>query len=240
MNQSTRGIVLRYYPYSESSIIVKIFTESFGLQSYIVKGLRSKTSKTKLSLFQPLTLIEFVAHHKENKSLHHLREPRVEYHFHSIQTDPIKRSILFFLAELLYKSIRIEASDKQLFQWIHNAVTWFDLSDGKQQNYHLVFMFQLSRFLGFYPKYNPADRVLYFDLQEGKFCKEQPHHPQYVSGALVKKLADLCQSNIENSVVIKIDINERRQILDHLIIYYQLHLPGFGEMKSVEVLKTIN
>lgn len=96
MTQSTRGIVLRYYPYSESSIIVKIFTENFGLQSYIVKGIRARKSKTKIAIFQPLTLLEFVAYRKENKSIHHLKEPRVPFHFQSIPVDLHKRSIQFF------------------------------------------------------------------------------------------------------------------------------------------------
>ena len=239
MTQSTRGIVLRYYPYSESSIIVKIFTENFGLQSYIVKGLHARKSKTKIAVFQPLTLIEFIAYHKENKTLHHLKEPRVEYHYQNLSVDVNKRLILFFLAELLYKTIREEVPDKLLFQWLYNALTWFDLSDKNILNYHLVFMIQLSRFLGFYPKYDPTEKTIFFDMQEGRFCLNQPPHPQYISGNAVGQLIEFGTSTFENSNSIKINTDERRRLLDNLITYYQLHLPGFGEMKSVEVLKTI-
>lgn len=239
MTQSTRGIVLRYYPYSESSIIVKIFTENFGLQSYIVKGVRARKSKTKIAIFQPLTLLEFIAYHKENKSIQHLKEPRVSFHFQSIPVDLNKRSIQFFLAELLYKTIREEVQDLSLFQWIYNAITWFDLSEKSILNYHLVFMIQLSRFLGFYPKYNPAEKTAFFDMQEGRFCTNQPQNPQYVSGNIVVQLIELSGSTFENSSALKINTVERRKILESLVIYYQLHLPGFGDMKSIEVLKTI-
>ncbi len=239
MTLSTRGIVLRYYPYSESSIIVKIFTENFGLQSYIVKGLHARKSKTKIAIFQPLTLIEFVAYHKENKTLHYLKEPRVEYHYQSLSIDVNKRLILFFLAELLYKTMREEVSDKPLFQWMHNALTWFDLSDKNIRNFHLVFMIQLSRFLGFYPKYEPTEKAIFFDMQEGRFCLNQPPHPQYISENAVDQLIELSACTFENSNSINLKTDERRHLLDNLITYYQLHLPGFGEMKSVDVLKTI-
>lgn len=239
MTQHTRGIVLKYFPYSESSIIVKIFTEIFGLQSYIVKGLRSGKSRTSLALFQPLTIIEFVAYHKENKSIHHLREPKVEYHYQSIPNDVNKRSILFFLAELLYKTIREEVPDKSLFEWLHNALTWFDLSEKSIMSYHLVFMLQFSRYLGFYPKLEGYGEVSYFDMQEGIFCTNRPQHPQYISSPIAEQLKGLYQCTFEDSDALLLHTADRRKLLNALIVYFQLHIPGFGDMKSVEVLKTI-
>lgn len=239
MIQSTRGIVLKYYPYSESSIIVKIFTENFGLQSYIVKGISSKKSKTKLAFFQPLTLLEFLAYHKDNKSIHHLKEPVVSFHYQSIPSDTTKRSILFFLSELLYKTIREEVQDKPLFDWLYNTLTWFDLTDKNTLNFHLVFTLQLSRFLGFSPKSEQLTDVQYFDLQEGRFVSNPPEHPHYASDAIAKHIYKLSNTTFENSDIVVMSTTERRMIIDLLMTYYQLHEPGFGEMKSLEVLKAI-
>lgn len=239
MITSTKGIVLKYYPYGESSIIVKIFTEVFGLQSYIVKGVFSKRSKTGLAVFQPLNLIEFLAYRKENKTLHYLKEPSVAFHYQSIPFDLIKRSIVFFLSELMYKTIREETPDKPLFEWLYNTLTWFDLTGKNMLNFHLVFMIQLSRFLGFYPKPEVDDTSLYFDLQEGKFVHHQPSHAKYISGKETRILRDLCTCTLEHSDSLKIITSERRSLIDQLITYYQLHLPDFGSMKSVEVLKSV-
>lgn len=239
MLSNTRGIVFKYFKYSESSIIAKIFTEEFGLQSYIVKGIRSKSSKTKLALFQPLTLVDLVAIHKENKSLNHLKEISVNYAFQSIPIKMEKRSVLFFLDELLYRSIREETPNKDLFNWLFNTLTWYDLNTGGATNFHLVFMLQLSRFLGFYPKKTPGKKQSVFDLQEGQFSDAIPQHPQFITGILVEKLALLYVSPFEDSPSPDINNNERRKLLEILITYYRLHLPGFGEMKSIEVLKTI-
>lgn len=239
MLYNTRGIVFNFFKYSESSIIAKIFTEEFGLQSYIVKGVRSKHSKTKLALFQPLTLVDLVAFHKENKSINHLKEISVCYAYQSISLGMEKRSVLFFIDELLYRSIREETPNKELFDWLFNALTWFDLNATGTVNFHLVFMLQLSRFLGFYPKKTLRNKPSVFDLQEGQFTDVIPKDPQYITGILVTKLELLYESTFESSQSLDINNNDRRKLLDILITYYRLHLPGFGEMKSLEVLKTV-
>lgn len=240
MLQLTRGIVLKHFNYSESSIIAKIFTEEFGLQSYIIKGVHSKKSKTGLALFQPLTLLEFAAYHKDNKTIHHLSEPRVFYAYHTLHTEPIKRMLLVFLAELLYKSIREEASNKALFDWLYYALTWLDLSEEEINNYHLVFMFLFSRFLGFYPKTESEEGILYFNLQEGLFSRQKSVNPEFISGELVSHLFKLYRSSFETCKNVLIGTTDRRQIIDILVSYYRLHMPGFDEMKSVEVLKSIS
>lgn len=236
---TTKGIVFKYFKYSESSIIAKIYTEEFGLQSYIVKGVRSKRSQTKLALFQPLTLIELVAFHKENKSIHHLTEVRVAYAYQSIPMEMEKRSVLFFLNELLYRSVKEETANTELFDWLFKTLTWFDLTTGRVHNFHLVFMLQLSRFLGFYPKKTPGKSQSVFDLQEGQFTDNVPDQPQFIKGETVHKLEWLFASTFEGSQSLDINNSDRRKLLDILITYYRLHLPGFGEMKSLEVLKTI-
>lgn len=236
---TTKGIVFKYFKYSESSIIAKVFTEKLGLQSYIVKGVRSKRSQTKLALFQPLTLVELVAFHKENKSIHHLKEVRVAYAYQSIPMEMEKRSILLFLNELLYKSVQEETANSDLFDWLLNALTILDLKTDGIVNYHLIFMLHLSRFLGFYPKKTPNRKDSYFDLQEGRFVAMLPNHPQHIGGELVLQMEMLHQSSFENCESLEINNKDRRKLLDVLITYFRLHLPGFSEMKSLDILKTI-
>jgi len=239
MLYDTRGIVFQQFKYAESSIIVKVFTEEFGLQSYIVKGIRSKKAKIKPALFQPLNLLDLVVYHREKKDLHHLKEVKVSFVYQSIPVDFIKRSLLFFINELLYRSIREESSNKALFNWLYNALTWLDLSGGNIANYHLVFSIQLSRFLGFYPKRDPQLKTDVFDLQEGQFIDKIPGHPHYFTGKIVDLLSQLQDASFDSAGNIKIDNNDRRKLLEMLMMYYRLHLPGFGEMKSIDVLRTV-
>jgi DNA repair protein RecO (recombination protein O) len=239
MLSNTKGIVLQYLKYSESSIITRIFTEEFGLQSYIVKGVRSKRSKFRLALFQPLTLLDIVAYHKDSQSLHHLKEVSVAFPYQHIPQDVVKGAVLLFLNEILIKSLREEHPDKALFNWLFDALTWFDLTDKKITHFHLLLMIQLSRFLGFYPKKTRLTQQPYFDLQGGEFTEYEPHHPDYLSGILVQKLEDLLNCNFESIESLEITKKERMTLLDAMVVYYRLHVPGFGEVKSLEILKSI-
>jgi DNA repair protein RecO (recombination protein O) len=239
MLSKTRGIVLQHYKYSESSIIARIFTEEFGLQSYIVKGVRSKKSRIRLALFQPLSLLDLVVYHRESKDLHNLKETSVAFPYHHVHQDVVKRSILMFLNEVLFKSLREESPDKALFNWLFNALTWLDLTDKNVVNFHLLFMIQLSRFLGFYPKRIQFYDAAVFDLQEGVLDNTLPEHPNYLTGTVVQKVEDLLDLSFEEIGELVMNSGERRQLLEGLITYYRLHMPGFGEVKSSEILKTI-
>jgi len=237
--KQSRGIVLSFVKYSESSIIAKIFTEEFGLQSYVAKGVRGKKSKTKIALFEPLTQVEIIAYQKENKSIHNLREIKVGYAYQTIPFDVTKRAISFFLDEILIKTIKEESPSRDFFEWLSHALTWFDLNDNSPLNFHLAFMMQMTRFLGFYPKKETAANYSYFDLENGHFLNSVPNNPNYLSGETTMHFNKLQESTFENAAKIKLTPSQRRKLLEALIVYYKLHFPGFGEIKSVEVLKAI-
>jgi recombinational DNA repair protein (RecF pathway) len=52
--QKTRGILLRVLPFNDKNRIAKIYTEHFGLRTFIVSASSSKTSRQKTALLQPL------------------------------------------------------------------------------------------------------------------------------------------------------------------------------------------
>ncbi len=235
---NTRGIVFQKVNYSESSIIVKIYTEEFGLRSFIVRGVKSKRSSFKQAYFQPLTILDLVVSNKENKNLHNIKEVKISYAYRAVFADPVKQSILFFLNEMLLKTVKEETPDKLLFEWLFHALTWLDLTDKSVVNYHLIFLFQLSRFLGFYPKISDAE-IRHFDLQEGLFQTDQPEHPNYISGNLILPLTELRNTTFEDSSNLRIGNENRRKILHILVSYYQIHLPNISRIKSLEVLENM-
>ena len=235
---NTRGIVFQKINYSESSIIVKIYTEEFGLMSFMVRGVKSKRGAMKTAYFQPLTILDLVISYKENKNLHNIKEAKVAYAYRDIFTDPVKQSILFFLNEMLLKTIKEESTDKLLFEWLLNALTWLDLTDKNVVNYHLSFLFQLSRFLGFYPKISGSESK-YFDLQEGTFRETRPEHASYITGPLVEHLRILRTTTFEESPGLQITNEDRRKMLHTLVTYYQMHLPNIHQIKSLEVLENM-
>ena len=239
MLKQSRGIVLSFIKYSETSIIAKIYTEKFGLQSYMVKGLRGKKSKVKIALFEALNQVEIIAYQKENKTIHNLKEIRISTAYQSIPIDITKRSISFFINEVLIKTIKEESPGEALFDWLSQSLIWFDLAEDNPHNFHLCFMMQLSRFLGFYPKKDSLPNYKYFDLESGLFTVSMPLTPNYLEGETARQFNDIHESTFESAAKLSISSSQRRKLLDALIIYYKLHFPGFGEIKSIDILKTI-
>lgn len=239
MLHKTRGIVLHHIRYSESSLIVKILTEAFGLQSYLVKGARSKRSAMRASLFQPLSLLNMVVYHREKKELQHIREAEVAEAFHSFSSDVRKSTISIFLAELLLRSIREEEANAELFAFLASSLHHFDLQEEGVENFHLYLLVKLSRYLGFSPQGKPTEGMVHFDLREGKFTPLKPLHPDYLDSENSRNLYRLLIADAGNSAGIRFSSRERETLLIGILTYYHIHQPGMGKIRSLEVLKEV-
>ncbi len=239
MSDQSRGIVLQHIRYSESSLIVKIFTEEFGLISFLIKGAYGKHSRFKPAFFQPLSLIEFVSRIKPGRDLHFMSEISVETAFHSLHSDIQKNSIVIFISELLSKTIIERSPNKPLFDFIHQAIQWLDLQDQRFADFHLYFMIELSRHLGFYPKSDRFQNGQVFDLMEGVFKFNHPSVVHFMNDKQSAAFHQLCLISLENLYQVQLTREQRREILDLLIVYYRLHFPGFKGLQSHEVLGVV-
>ncbi len=235
---STTGIVLYQADYSETSLIVKAFTEQFGLQSYIVKGVRKKGAKIKKNLFGPLSVLDIVSYGKENAGLRLIKEVSIHRQFNVIAGDIARSSVLLFMNELLYRSIKGEMPDKKLFAFISQSIE--ELDSGSQQTalYPILFSLRLAGFLGFEPQNNFSEAEGFFDMQEGEFCSQCPDHPYYIASPYSKYLSELLSTDPETPFPY-FDHASRMFLLERVLEYFRLHLPAFGEMKSHHILSTV-
>lgn len=239
MIHKTRGIVLHQLKYSDTSLIVKIYTESLGLQTYLVRGARSKRSSFRSSLFQPMTLLELVVYHREKNELQNIREAEIAEPFHSISSELRKSTIALFLSEILMKALNAGESNDEMFAFISSSLRFLDVQEEGIENFHLFFLAKLSRYLGFYPRGNPDREGEYFDLREGKFSLTPPHHPDQLDRDIGMKLYMLSGLQASDLSSLNIDKELRNELLSALLLYYQIHLSGLGNIKSVEILKEV-
>lgn len=239
MADKTLGIVLQQLRYSDSSLIAKIFTKQSGLQSYMIKGAYSKHSRFKPAYFQPMTIVEFVVSRGRQKDLRFMTEIGLGYHFQTLQQHPVKNAIIMFMSELLYKSLPDQESDENLFSFIFDSLVWLDLTTDSGADFPLFFTLELSRYLGFYPKLNSFHEHSNFDLIEGVFKSAVPAHPYFLTKEFSTLLAKLSSNKIDQIAQLKLKNEERKQLLQELILYYQLHVPGFKGLQSHEILRTI-
>ncbi|TDB69187.1 DNA repair protein RecO [Arundinibacter roseus] len=229
MLHKTRGIALSYIRYRETSIIAKIYTESFGMQSYIVNSVRSSRSKSnKIALFQPLTLLDLVVYHKNKAdSLHRISELKCLYPFHSVPFLVIKSSLALFLTELLTKCLREEEENLPLFDFLQRAIVYLDEAESGFENFHLHVLTQLAFYLGFGLE-TTAD-----------FSNElrSNHYPQSPDAS--QNLALHSWLTAPFGVVVALDRPRRISLLNMLLFFYKIHLDSLGEIKSLDVLHEV-
>ena len=239
MIEKTRGIVLHVTEYAEASIIAKVYTESKGLQSFLINGVRKPKARFAHNLFQPLSLIEIVAYFKKPGGLHRVSAADASPTFKNIPYDTIKTAMAIFLGELLYRSIKEEETNPELFHFIDHAVQMLDVHHETVSSFHLSFMLSLSRYLGFYPSGRYDKVTPYFDLQEGIFQETKPMHPYYLSILLSEKFDTLLTVSLEDSASIRLSGTERRKLLEALVGYYELHHTQGIRIKSHDILSEI-
>lgn len=233
----TKAIVISSLKYGEADLIVKCFTQSFGLKSYLLRNiLKSRKGKLRTSLFQPLTHLDLEANHKDKGTLESLREAKVTYHFQSLHTDVVKSSIVLFLSEVLRSSIQEEEENTSLFQFLEQTTIWLD-SSKEIANFHLLFLLNLTQHLGFYPDISSKD-LPFFNLVEGTF-KTSAINIYCHNDARISLLKRLLGTNFDTLALIKLNQNERSAFLLMLLQYYEVHLHGFKQPRSLAVLNTI-
>ena len=236
---TTKGIVLHHFKYSEKSVIAKIYTEKFGLQSYILNGVRSAKSKNKAVYLQPLSLVEINANYKEKKGLQQIKNIQLAIAYNSIPFNIGKTSIAFFIAEILYKSIKEEETNYTLFEFLYNSLQLLDLKETNYADFHLIFMAQLCYFLGIPPQNKDIDsKHIYFDLQEGIFLPHQPPHQAYTDSITSNLLVEILNANFDNTTL-SLNYSDRKKVLKALLDYYNLHLSNFENLKSLAVLEEV-
>jgi DNA repair protein RecO (recombination protein O) len=239
MLHKTRGIVFKTTDYGESSIIVQVFTEKFGLQSYMVNGAKKPKAKIARNMFQPLHLLDMVVYHKNTGNVQRIKELKNSPVLQSIPYDVIKSSLAMFLNEVLYKAVKQQAADESLFDFVFNSVEWMDHQTDGLANFHLFFLTRLTRYLGFYPDRIPAGQVDYFDLKNGTFCSYKPDSILYLSPPHTQNFAALLQCTFENLLQLKLNNDERHYLIQKILDYYSLHIEGFGNIRSHEILEEV-
>lgn len=236
---TTEGIVLHSIKYGESSIIATIFTNDFGRQSYLINAARSKNSKNKASLLQPLFLVDLVAYQKQSHELHRIKEIKSTQIYQSLSLDISKSTISIFLAEILYKSVNEQESYPEMFDFIKNSLLYFDLMESGFSNFHIWFLLRLTEYLGFLPDMNRAGYQNWFDMKKGEIVAFQPSHPFYANKDLTEFLADLASLKIHELADYMVPRKIRDQLITVVVDYYHLHFENLGEIKSLNVLREI-
>jgi len=235
----TRGIVLHSVRYGDTSLIVEMFTEMQGCMSFMVHIPKSRTSKIKKQMFQPMTILDMECDVRQSSRLHHLCEVRLAVPYINLPFDAYKLSMSFFVAEFLHCTLRNEQQNLPLFQYLVSSFCWLDVCLDLYSNFHLVFLMRLSRFLGFYPNLEGYINGDYFDLRGSCFIGARPFHSDFLEPEEASRIHIIMRMNYETMHLYTMSREERNRCIEVMMSYYRLHIPDFPEMKSLPVLREL-
>lgn len=237
----TEAIVLHTIKYGDSSVIAYMLTSLYGRQNYIVQGVgkggaRGKSKKS--ALLQPMFPLEIVGLTSSKMELHRIKEVRLLEPLSALPFDIAKSTIALFMAEVIYRLVKEEQPDSELFDYVRSTVLALDGATEGVANFHLRFLAGLSRHLGFYPT-NEYEEGNYFDITEGCFTPIQPMHGLHFAPAESALLDRMLRTPFAELGTIRLSRTERSNFLAAMLLYYGFHLDAINQVKSLKILSEI-
>ena len=234
---STNALVLSKLKYKDNDLIVKCYTQQLGIVSFLLRGvLKSKKSHTKAAYFQPLSHVQLSIVYKENRSLQSVSDTKMNHVYSTLHSHILKSAIVMFLSEVLASTLKEEEPNETLFSYLETSLLWLD-EQTEFSNFHLLFLLNLSKYLGFYPDTN-AMTLPYFNLREGKF-ESNPHADYAISGPNLILLKQLLETPFDTLSAVKINSKRRQSFLNMLLLYFELHLGSFKPPKSLQIFNEV-
>ena len=233
---ATEAIVLSKLKYKDRDLIVKCYTKEKGTVSYLLKNILSKKSRISSAYFQQLSLLELQTNFKENRSLHYISDVKILIPYQTLHTNLVKSTVVMFLSEILSSLLQEEEPHKNLFTFIKTAFLVLD-KETTFSNFHIMFLLQLTKYLGFYPD-TENSHYSYFNLLEGKFQDSDTNEYciKNESLTLFKKILGI---KFDAYNKLNLSNNQRQSLLNMILLYFQLHLDGFKKPKSLGVLNQV-
>ncbi|WP_100611172.1 DNA repair protein RecO [Confluentibacter lentus] len=234
---STNGIVISKLKYGDNDLIVKCYMQHYGMLSFLLRGvLKSKKGIVQTAYFQLLSQLTLVIDYKANRSLHTIKEVKLNHLYSSLHSNVVKSAVVMFLSEALSSTLKEEEQNETLYTYLENTLLWFDSHD-EYANFHLVFLLKLTKYLGFYPEVNNIEYD-YFNLQDGKF-ELKPSSKYAISGENLTLLKILLHTSFDMLSEIRITSKQRQSFLNMLLLYFELHLGSFKTPKSLQIFNQV-
>ena len=234
-----RGVVLGTVKYGDKAIIVNMLTDTFGRQSYIVQGLGSgKGRGSKLAYYQPLFALQFEGIVSDKSELHRMKDVQSSIVMQTIPYDIRKSTIALFMSEVLYRLVGESEANSPLFDFVYGSIEALDAIEEGVANFHLWFLANISRFLGFAPG-NEYTKDSFFDMREGLYTPVQPLHEKFCNREYAQLLNDLIECDVQYLGEIGLNRTERVEFLAAMLKYYSYHLESIKTVESLRILQEV-
>lgn len=237
MLTKTNAIVLSKIRYGDHDVIVKCYTKSRGVVSYILRGvLKSKKSNSKIAYYLPLSQLEIEENFRPKQSLHYITDVKLSVPYQYMHTNILKGAVVMFLSEILTTTLKEEEANPSLYEFLETTLQWLD-HETEFANFHLLFLLELSKHLGFYPDTSQSN-FPYFNLRSGSF-ELKPQTPYTISGENLVLMKQLLGIKFDSLNSLKLHSKQRQSFLNLLLLYFELHLSDFRKPKSLQIFNEV-
>lgn len=201
--------------------------------------MRSRKTGNRSVLFQPLFILDLELYYKASREMQNLKEFSVFFTPYDIYSNIKKSAVAMFLGEVLTSVLKEESPHEEMFDFIEKSIIYFDKCKEGYANFHIAFLARLSSFLGFEPGRKVDKDNMFFDMLNGVFVRVPPVHGNYANEEISPILSDFFLSSYDSASNISLTGKVRNDILEILVRFYSLHLPGLKKVRSLEVLKEV-
>jgi len=215
---SSKGLVLKVFPYSNTSVICNIFTDDYGKLTFIVKGIR-KPKKPLLSILQPFNLIELQYYYKKDRGIQLIKEADIVISFERLRNNFSTIIIGSTILNIINKVFEKEYSNEIIFRLIYKILNKLSHIDAHNKIYFIFFIFHLNKQLGFMPTVNEVKNAIADD------------------GALF--LDQINETHIDKLLDIDINSNLLKKTYNFLIFFMKCHIHSMSNMKGLEQIEKI-
>lgn len=239
MQHKVQGIVLAVNKYNDRFSMTQVFTSEFGRVTYLLPISKSKKSKINRAIFFPLSIVDLEVEHFPLRQIHRLKEAQRQLPLYSININPLKISIAFFLSEFLTKVLQETTENNIIFNFLKESINTLENKEKGLANFHITFMFSLTQFLGISPNLDHYRKGLYFDLMNGNYTSSQPNHLHFLNTLQSEYLNVFKRINFSNMHRFALSQSDRNTIINSMLDYYRIHVYDFPEIKSLGVLREL-
>lgn len=229
MKQTDKGIILNRISYGDSSFIVTVYTLEKGIQKFIFQGAKKK----KVPIY-PLLIAEITYYKRPDSELGKLTAVEAKNHLQELSFDPIKSVISFFIADVLLKCLKHEYEDSELYFFLESFIQAINEADDLS-HFPIHFLTEFSKHLGICPNVldeNPR----YFNLIDGELSNQKPIGDIYSTDEIATIIYDCIENQITTQKFSKLI---RKDALEAMIRYYQMHIPQFGDLTTLAIIDDI-
>ncbi|MCK9301957.1 MAG: DNA repair protein RecO [Bacteroidales bacterium] len=238
----TSAVVLKNISYSETSNIVKLFTDKFGIISCLVKGAKRKNAKIPCTYFNELSILDLIICKNKFSDLYNISEIKFKYLYEFVNQysqDLSKNCIFMFINEILLKCLKEGTQSEELFLFITDALIKLDKTGAISPEFHIIFLTKLVKYLGFEITGKQYSANAIYNISEGHFTQIIPNHQDYIPSFYAKMIFDALNADVLDRLSDCNSVQIRTNAINYLLKFYHYHIPEIGEIKSVEVLHNI-